>query len=252
MAAFLKHEHLISPAWNATVWRYMSMAKFLDLILHRRLLFVSASKFTDGYEVTLPQNIVKLVQEKKAGRINDPEIENILSTFEFDGNFERERTLVNCWTLKPTESYAHWKIYLGGDKAGIAIKTNFKNLKNSIVESKKYSLPDIYAGKVKYRDSLPVRELTTPSIITTKREFYSYENELRLFLVSSNNMVEPAHSQPISSPGKYVTVDLGELIERIYVSPFVGGWFTNVLRETVKKINPSLAKKITESSINDQ
>lgn len=247
MQTFGKHEHLEVPPWNTTLWRYMGMAKFLDLVLHRRLLFVSASKFSDGYEVTLPPNIVKLLDQFKAGQIEDPDVAKILSGFKFEDGIERDKTLVNCWTLQRSESYAHWKIYLGGDKAGVAIRTNFKGLKSALFDAGLNHDVDIYAGRVNYSDTLPVKKLSDVRIITTKREFYRYESELRLFIRNATHA-----SSSASNHGQYVHVGLDNLIDKIYVSPFVGSWFFDVLKETLQKIEPNLCGKVIASSINDQ
>lgn len=31
-----------------------------------------------------------------------------------------------------------------------------------------------------------------------------------------------------------MSIDLNELIESVYVSPFAGGWFANLIKETIK------------------
>jgi hypothetical protein len=47
-------------------------------------------------------------------------------------------------------------------------------------------------------------------------------------------------------------VDLNELIDEIYLSPFVGKWFDKTIIEILNKVNPTLSQKIKNSEILDE
>jgi hypothetical protein len=48
-----------------------------------------------------------------------------------------------------------------------------------------------------------------------------------------------------------VPIDINELIQEICISPFMGDWFEEMLRKTLKEINPALVDRIKCSGIQD-
>jgi len=157
---------------------------------------------------------------------------------------------VNCWTISQHESYALWKIYLGGSKAGVAIRTTISKLRNSINSVKQDFDEDIFIGKVQYSDFID-EPSNRFKIITTKNKFYDYENELRLIIINYP-LSEGGIKVPYNiSYGKFVQVNNEKLINEIYLSPFVGNWFVSVFINTIKKIAPYLCKNIRVSLIKD-
>ena len=249
---FSDHPDLDPPRWNNVIWRYMSLDKFLDLLVNSRLFFANAQNLTDRYEVTLPENVIKrkeLIELGFSGR----KLDEKLATFEYSNQPKRESILVNCWSLGTEECYALWKIYLGGAKAGIAIRTNAKNLKKSIEDENVFSSEKIYMSIVDYKDYLPKSSISQFRLITTKRKFYKYEEELRLFMVHdpmlSDNYDRSSYSLKM---GRYVRINLDILIEQLYISPFVGSWFIDTIQEIMGRLSPNLKDRIKTSSILDQ
>lgn len=249
---FIKHIDLESPRGNTIIWRYMGLDKFLDLVTHRRLFFANARTFTDNFEISLPQNIVEAKRKELAGKgVFGRDLEEELALFRLSNNPMPELTLVNCWSLGLTESYALWKIYLGGSKAGIAIRTNLSRLKKSIWSTKESFPEDIYIAKVQYRDFLPLKDVSRFRLVTTKRKFYDYEKELRLFLLHY-----PQSEGGIKTPydlsfGRYFDVDLDLMIDKLYISPFVAPWFEDSIRNVLAKVSPSLENRLIRSDIRD-
>lgn len=231
----------------------MGLEKFLDLLTNQRLFFTNANNFTDGYEVSLPKNIVRARRKRlKEGGLTGRELDEEVARFEYLNQPMRDLTLVNCWSLGRHESYALWKIYLGGSKAGVAIRTNFTRLKKAITVAEDNFPDDFYAGTVQYKDFLPENELNRFRLVTTKREFYSYEQELRLFILHY-----PRSEGGVKTPydlraGRQVPVDLDLLVDEIYLSPFVAPWFGEALDKIIRNVAPNLATRITVSSIRDQ
>ncbi len=127
---FQRHQKLKIPHGSTIVWRYMSIEKFLDLLTHKRLFFTNAANFTDGYEASLPPNIIKSKRKKLVSQgLSGRDLEEEIAIFELNNRPMRELTLVNCWSIGRHESYALWKIYLRGGKAGVAIRSNFSHVK---------------------------------------------------------------------------------------------------------------------------
>jgi hypothetical protein len=249
----VKNENLESPHGNTVIWRYVGLDKFLDLLISQELYFSNAAKLSDKYEGLIPK------------RNQD----YLLKTFKNKGlsieqaEFERQKTLknihdlkaltlLNCWTINQSESYALWKIYLGGSKSGVAIRTTVSKLTKAIKKGNDPYKEDIYISKVKYTDFIKDNPENRFNIITTKNKFYEYEKELRLFIFHNPSESDNNNLPYDISEGRRLKIDLNELIDEIYLSPFVGKWFDTTLIAILNTINPELSKKIKNSEILDQ
>lgn len=250
---FVTHDHLEQPHGNAIVWRYMALDKFLDLLTHSRLFFTNAKNLTDEYDVTLPANtIAKKRKELKAQGLEGRDLEEELAVFQFNHHPMRDLTLVNCWSIGRDESYALWKIYLGGSTAGVAVRTSFGRIKKSIAAARDPYPEDIYSGIVQYKDFVPEKELSRFRLITTKRQFYEYEKEVRMFVIYFPRSEGGTKTPYDLRIGRHVNVDLSLLIDEIYVSPFVGPWLIESLENVIRKVAPTLSGKLKSSSIRDR
>lgn len=204
--------------------RYMSLSKFMSLLVFKKLFLTNVKIFEDAHEGEIPAGFFK----------------------DWDKNFEEgykgiqshlnsvRNVYANCWNkFNGQESYALWKIYTD-EESGVAIKTTVGKLKKALNNKK----INVYA--MQYIDSFENKntevkfpkvgykfqdcEVQTPIREVYKIKPYSYEEEIRaLFLDFSGE-----------EPGKNVSIDLNELIESVYVSPFAGGWFANLIKETIK------------------
>ncbi len=241
------------PHGNTVIWRYLSLDKFLDLIISKDLFFTNAAKMTDKYEGLIPKRNQEylLKQIKNDGySLKDAEIESQIRLYQT--NSLRELTLLNCWTINQHESYALWKIYLGGAKSGVAIKTTVGKLTRAIIKGKDPFDEDIFIAKVNSADFIKEEPENRFNVITTKNKFYEYEKELRLFIFhypSSEGGIKPPYNLSI---GRKFNIDIHELIDEIYLSPFTGRWFDNTINELIKQINPDLSRKIKNSEILDE
>ncbi len=245
---FIKNQNIQTPNGNTIIWRYMELEKFLHLILNKQLFFSRLSKMTDKYEGTLPGELVKrriiqIAQKNKA----DP--------FEAVAKEQREIeefrnfTFINCWSINRNESYALWKIYLRGSNSGIAIKSTISKLRKSIESIK--DNPDFFIGKVDYKNHFKEYPPDNFQLTLAKKPFYEFERELR---VGYSYSPELEKETPILSQvsGYYIDIDISQLIEKIYISPFTGSWFYKSFNETIQKLNPELALLVTSSQIKDQ
>lgn len=248
----IKNKNLDVPHGNTVIWRYIGLDKFLDLLVTQELFFSNAAKMSDRYEGLIPKrNQDYLLKSlKNTGlSLHDAEIESQIRLREV--NALKELTLLNCWTINQSESYALWKIYLGGSKSGVAIKSTVSKLKRAIEKGNDTFKEDIFMSKVKYTDFIKDEPENRFNVITTKNRFYDYENELRLFIFHY-----PKSEGQISTPynistGRRMKIDINELIDEIYLSPFVGKWFDKTIIEILNKVNPTLNQKITNSEILD-
>jgi hypothetical protein len=167
--------------------------------------------------------------------LNGRDLEDEMASFNWSTNPMKSFVLINCWSTSPHESYALWKIYLGGEKNGIPIRSTVSKLRRS-VEKGKNGYPE---------------ELSRLSVVTTKKPFYDFEKELRLF-VQNRPLSEGGTLPPYGiNVGRSVKVDIGELIHEVYISPFATEEYRQEINDLLNK-NRLQGIKIRESEIRDQ
>lgn len=249
-----KSDFLQSPHGNAAVWRYISIQKFTQLIEGASLFFCNAAKLSDQYEVSIPESTVKLWRKELVlqGYTSEDDINNEISIRlqSWQYGAMKKLTLINCWSTSPHESYALWKIYLGGKPDGVAIRTTVARLKSAINHAKDPYPEDYFIGSVQYRNHLGLDQLSRHEIITTKKLYYKFEEELRLYILNyplSEGGIVPPYD---ISVGRNVKVDLEKLLQYVYISPFA----EKQLREQVASLLASKSLDINlirESAIRD-
>jgi len=223
------YKDVMEPAPNSTVWRYMDFPKFVYLISNSKLYFRRLDKLSDEFEGTLSLEDEKDIQKrleslgfpmtkKLAKNISKKDVENV-------ENY-RKYTLVNCWSQNVDESFALWKIYLGSQDYGIAIRTKYKKLKNSIVDNNF----DMLFQKVYYAKK--IKKLTQSSVPFRKSKYYKYEREVRIAIFDRNINF---NKEPQFIDGACIEVDLAKLIEEIYISPMSPSWFFDLVHHVVKE-----------------
>lgn len=227
----------------------MSLEKFLDMILNDHLFFVNASRLTDKHEGTFSDlTISKLVRKFIETGKSEEEAEQEALSLQMDIDLRKRYSYLNCWTIDPDESYALWKIYLGGAKSGVAIKTNIKRLVESLDEQTDQK--NIFLERISYNEYInePVDLLAS---LTTKRKCYKYENEVRL-ITFKDPPVASKNGKRLTRSGIRIKINTERLINEIYLSPFAGYSFYSVFKQTLQRLAPSYLKKLRESEIIDE
>lgn len=148
-----------------------------------------------------------------------------------------------------------WKIYLGGSRAGVAIKSTFSALQKSIKDEKGRR---INCAKVNYTDEVNLENLRDEHFIYQKSAHYEYEKELRLAI---DYQPDPDQMNPVlkylRSDGDYavdslnVDVEINVLIREIYLSPFAINGFRKTFQQIVKKLQPELQAEVKVSAVRD-
>lgn len=249
----VKHKDLEIPHGNTVIWRYVGLDKFLDLLMTQELFFSNAAKMSDKYEGLIPKrNQDYLLKSIKNSGLSKEDAENEKQQILEQIQSLKELTLLNCWTISQSESYALWKIYLGGSRSGVAIRTTVSKLTKAIKNGNDPFKEDIYISKVKYTDFIKDEPENRFNVITTKNKFYDYEKELRLFIFHYPESDGGSYPPYNLSIGRRLKVDLNELIDEIYLSPFVGKWFDKTFVDILNNVNPTLSQKIKNSEILDE
>jgi len=252
----LSPENEKPPAGNLPIWHYMGLEKFLDLITNERIRLVRASLLSDQHELRLPLD--QMEAEYYRDFENDEDIQERRDRFAALQKMRervddlKDRVYLNCWSIAQYESYALWKIYLGGAKAGVAIKSSVAALTNALKENHGRTA---YLSKVNYVDrdhAWKPEELTDHFFINNKSRHYDYEKELRLYVVE-NLDIHKAWLQKMLGYSSIISleVDAAALISEIYLSPFVRSGFRKTMEEVIRKVNPKLTAKICNSAVSD-
>ena len=159
----------LEPEMNATLWRYLSFAKFCSLVERRELFFALVGDMEDRYE-----GFVAHPPPRKPGFRRQAErlVLRLLNEI-------ARSALVSCWTEAGHESSLMWNSYAGEE--GVAIRTSFHDLQESlrVIDA---SLPVTF-GKVKYIDygQQQVPRFGWAPLFHKRRE-YRGEDEVRAVL----------------------------------------------------------------------
>ena len=223
---------------NIEIWRYIDISKFLDMLINSTLFFTRIDILEDNYEGTTPFHQKEFLKTL----LNVPmEHSDRFEIFKREGDtYFRKHTAVNCWHLNDSESIAMWKIYLKTGE-GIAIKSNYGRFVNSFVENHD---TEIYIRPVTYGD---YNQLEFGNFLYGeyfhKRQFFSYENELRAMVIKT-----PSAEEFEKLGGDYslhkglnggvpIKVDLNILIEKIVLAPNTPEWIFNTIKSITQNYN---------------
>lgn len=195
---------------DAQVWRYVSLATFIDILQKRKMFFPRLNKFDDDpYEGSVPIAVRNYLNRSL---IRTPPPNEIVEKFERDA----QAACVSCWHINNGESAAMWKLY--AHKSGVATQSSFDRL------SRGFRYKVLKMGCVDYIDFHNVSDL--PSLLHPefqKRKSFSHEQELRLVIY------EPDRTK--YKDGKYVPILFDKLVEQVYVSPTEPPWLAEVVRK---------------------
>jgi hypothetical protein len=118
-----------------------------------------------------------------------------------------------------------WDLYTRRN-AGIAIQTTYARLSESLETNHE---DEVYIGIVIYIDQEKEwhRVWSQSEVLVRKRISFEHEQELRAVTFQSQ----------LTDLGKYVSVDLGILIEKIYVAPKAPRYFEDGIKSIAERFN---------------
>lgn len=230
------------------IWRYMDFIEFVDLLDKSALFFPRADKLGDPFEGSHGKAYVAEMKSAfKEGKDSEQILKNLGSVYRKIVKF----TFLNCWHMNEHESAAMWNLYVKSNE-GIAIQSSIAALRSSIKETGY----EIYVGKVEYLDY--ESEVMTGGLeegerypFFHKRKSFEHERELRLMIQdfkSAKSLI--IYASPPHRDGIYVSVDLGSLIERIYLAPSCPKWQLGLLKSVTRKYG--LNKEVIQSGLNEK
>lgn len=206
---------------NIRLNRYMDLKKFKNVVCEQYLWFNKLNNFDDLHEGRAQMDWKK---ESSSG------VERW-----------RDKFVCNCWNCDEDENFALWNIYLGRFTPGVCIISSYRDILESIVDNEfKKKIENYYVKYVKngIRD---FENLQSRDVITTKYDWYSYENEFRLLMYLSKDNPDK---------GFKVRVSPQKLIKGIILSPSMDKTYKDEVYEICNTFDIS-TELIKDSVIED-
>ena len=237
---YLEHPIFTSPPGNTTLWRYMDLERFKDLLTEQALFFARAAQFDDTLEGLVTEANVKLRETLAQPGIFQYLPDEMKEQVERDIDTElrewQSRVLVSCWHESCFENYDIWE---KRGEQGIVIMTSYKSLKCS---------SEIYIGHVKYVDEGTLISETSipsiPSIYLHKRKQFEWEREVRAITASTTSAAK------VKTEGAYYEVDLAILVKKVFVTPLAKGRFFEYVQSVVRSHGPNAS--VCKSALGDE
>lgn len=215
------------------VWRYLDLAKLLDLLERQTLYFGRLDLLGDPFEGSRPlpnveanwQLVRKLHAEDPAFPLEIPSriIRNM-----------RRRLYASCWHQNEVESAAMWQLY-GAQGSNVALQTTYRRLRESLPEQVDAGWPvqaTVFVGMVTYIDYRTTEvEKSGFAYAMHKRMSFSHEREIRALA----NIHVPELDESTSPEGLHVPWRFSDCVEAIYVSPDAPRWFAGVVERIMKR-----------------
>jgi hypothetical protein len=144
------------------VWRYMDLAKYVDLLQRRQLFFSRADLLGDPFEGSVTR--VNIMVRRAASRrldlqrqANPSPVPRLIAAAKSmheqiaeANRSSRRTTYINCWHMNEHESAAMWKLYAASDSA-VAVRSTFAKLRGCLPTGGSHQ-PLVYLGEVTYID----------------------------------------------------------------------------------------------------
>ncbi len=206
-----KHDQLPNTEGQDTLWKYMSLSKFINL-LNGKIYFNRVDCFEDVFESTYPIYNENHREEYYGDALIPKEKYNNIM------DLSKQHTYVSCFHKNEYESAFMWKQYAGDE--GVAIVTTVDRLK----ESFQHEENDIYICDVQYidyaKEYMPEGNMFYLSLY--KRKSFVHENEVRC--IFGDDIDTPKYNR---KTGILMNIDLEKLIDKVYISPYAPKYIEN-------------------------
>lgn len=249
--SYKEHSQLYSPEENCKIAKYLDLEKLISMLHRKALFFTRVDKMQDHFEGTFTQPDIEARRnwyrkhKKDNGEFySEEEIEAAIKKYDETAYKKRSMVIISCWHESGHESAAMWKIF-SDMKEGIMLTSTFENFRKCFDSSTE----TVYISKVNYlnyeSDKMPEENPLFPFV--HKQKFYDYEKEIRGLIEIEHQGGDFDWSQEEIEEGRYISVNLDELIEEVIVAPFAPDWFVEIVEVLLSKFD--LNKKVRRSSL---
>jgi hypothetical protein len=224
----LKHECFPQPKdAEQRVWRYLSLAKLVNLLTTKTLYLSRLDLLADDHE----GSYTRIHSQTEALQIrNGSEREKWTQ----QKARVRSSLYVNCWRIGNEESEAMWKLYCPNND-GIAVVTSYRRLVQSALNDS-----ETYIGLITYldyeTDTFKSGNVLYPAM--HKRKAFEHEREARIVKIQARYWGETAESR-VGHPPTAVTVewDLIKHCEALYVNPYAPEWYFATIEKLLEALS---------------
>jgi len=214
----------------------MDFTKFVAMLDNRGLFFARASKLDDPFEGSYSRANEQLRPQvyTQAG-LTPEQQKSLFGQLKVFSQQTKFWVLVNCWHMNEVESAAMWKLYTASNES-VCIQSTYRRLREVLSEDR------FAVSVVRYIDYesewLPEGNLMYPYV--HKRRSFAHERELRALhfdpppaTLQGEGTIDFAHEP--SNAGKWQSVELSKLVEKIYVAPAAPVWFRDLVKSVVRR-----------------
>jgi hypothetical protein len=245
---------------DGKVWRYIDFTKYVSMLSTSSLFFVRADMLDDKFEGKLTKQSLIDRRERYLEMLPKDAMGLPLALEEMVSALDkqiRQSVGICCWHLSDFESAALWKIYLKSVE-GVAVQTTFRKLSDCLESP---AQEDIFTGMVSYADydKTSIGSINLFDRFLHKRNCFEFEKEVRSVFFCSPSPPKKQDKKrgrtlmdiypPIGKTGRNIIVNLKELVESIYVSPYADDWFFELVKSVTKKYGysfPIIESKLKE------
>ncbi len=222
------------------IWRYISIDKLQLLLKDKALYFRRSDLFEDQHEGSYTAQ-AKEYRKKFYGPEAIGWTEHTMPKINFN---LKQCTYISCWHVNENENMHMWQSYAEKHKT-IAITSSISKLKNYILDNDSTFL----LGPIHYLDyeNDLVSEGNAFAPFFCKRREFSGEREFRIIkerMIDIDGVMNNTIEMPT---GINIPIDLENLIDNIYTSPYSDDTFKNRVIKLLKK--HKLEEKIGKSSL---
>lgn len=217
---------------RTTLWRYMSVSRFRQLLTSKKMRFTRADQFSDNWDGMLPPSVLSALAKAKSSsssQITMPALipysdspiseEFMIRMLTYD---QKTEAYVSCWSANRGESAAMWDLYSPRGR-GVAIKSSVGRL----MESLSASPLRMIIGKVQYArtrskhtDGIIHLADTALGPLFIKRVEFKHETEVRvMFWNLADESGEPLPCDLDIPKARKVPVSFRTLISKVVLSP---------------------------------
>lgn len=152
------HPYLLQPHDEDKLWRYMTLANFVALLVEKYLFFSKLENLEDPFEGAPPPMIVGVLQAVQTIRRQHSNARGEEHVRRWQASMAacRRRVCVNCWHVNEHESEAMWKLY-GRLGENVCITSDLPSLRDCFADSQKEvtgALVDYNASETKIERNL--------------------------------------------------------------------------------------------------
>lgn len=226
----LDHDKKIEPADSDTIWRFLKMSHFRDLMANEELYFrrTDLYKNDDPNEGLPTDSYLRRTLELNRFDLHD---ELKLNAHQASNRLHSECYYLSCWSLDdPASRLRMWYRYA---PFGVAVQSEYGRLRAAVSKF----LDDVHVGKVRYGDEQMTGYNALQSLFT-KAPSFAWENEIRTVVCNFDPVGGQARNYretnfPYREPQddlnplhpwvhecKRRRIDLKKLLIRIAVSPW--------------------------------